>query len=401
MSRKNSKNPNNIWHHSVYNRTGAVKALNEAIEAGKAADFLNMSSRGKKRTSEKENELEEEVCFEEDDETAPTADISCSILSSRDASNSDFRFPLERVSRATSMPALRRVSSKQRKLAHGSLTSSNDQQDHNRKLLTHNSSSRSKLRHTQSTYMMGRESPNPRGSANATFDLFTSTGSSGGAPRNAIFETIQERSSPSVTFDLSLLSRPTSVTSMSSPNSLGTTTPDIFASSAREILSAHTSAPSSRLPTLDIFDRRAQEVLAAPPSNASNSVGRGSPMSSTSSIISGLVSPPSDIFHKRAQEVSAAPSKPSAGGIGRGASVGGTYATAPRMTTSNPSTNTKMELSGTEMSLPTVHERDLSPDEDNELRAFLGMFAKEVSHHPLPLNKTKTRRAYRGPDSLM
>lgn len=49
MSRKNANNPNNIWHHPEFNRTIAVRALNEALATGKAKDFLCMTARGRKR----------------------------------------------------------------------------------------------------------------------------------------------------------------------------------------------------------------------------------------------------------------------------------------------------------------------------------------------------------------
>lgn len=51
MSRKRANNPNNVWSHPEFHRGTAVKALSEALESGKAIDFLNMTSisRGRKR----------------------------------------------------------------------------------------------------------------------------------------------------------------------------------------------------------------------------------------------------------------------------------------------------------------------------------------------------------------
>ena len=80
MSRKNAYNPNNVWHHPEFNRSSAVRSLDQALQTGKATDFLNISnmSRGKKRKGDTSKELEHD--FDDDD------DISTTAMDGRDAS---------------------------------------------------------------------------------------------------------------------------------------------------------------------------------------------------------------------------------------------------------------------------------------------------------------------------
>eukprot|EP00579_Thalassiosira_antarctica_P025189 CAMPEP_0202013358 /NCGR_PEP_ID=MMETSP0905-20130828/25926_1 /ASSEMBLY_ACC=CAM_ASM_000554 /TAXON_ID=420261 /ORGANISM="Thalassiosira antarctica, Strain CCMP982" /LENGTH=420 /DNA_ID=CAMNT_0048572881 /DNA_START=35 /DNA_END=1293 /DNA_ORIENTATION=+ len=80
MSRKNAYNPNNVWHHPEFNRSSVVRSLDQALQTGKATDFLNISniSRGKKRKGDASKELEHD--FDDDD------DISTTAMDGRDAS---------------------------------------------------------------------------------------------------------------------------------------------------------------------------------------------------------------------------------------------------------------------------------------------------------------------------
>ena len=252
MSRKNANCPHNIWSHPNFNRSSAVIALNQASKTGLEIDFLGkpLTSRGKKRTSDKEGEY---------DETASFMDSSVG-----DASIPDLCSPfLLSGSRAYSMPTLPRVSSKQRKLlAHSSLRSSNHQQQRN--LLTNNFTASNIIRHTQSTSFLHQGSANRGSAANDTFDLLPPCGGTS----NATFETTGEETAKA-TFDLTSLfsSRMTPSHGVSSPlNSLlPATAPDLFASGA-----SNTSTYASSV------------------SSTSNDLGRNTPIGNTNEIGSGL-----------------------------------------------------------------------------------------------------------------
>lgn len=259
MSRKNANCPHNIWSHPNFNRSSAVIALNQASKTGLEIDFLGkpLTSRGKKRTSDKDGERGSFA----DDETASFMDSSVG-----DASIPDLSSPfLLSGSRACSMPTLPRVSSKQRKLAHSSLRSSNPQQQR-RNLLTNNFTASNLIRHTQSTSILHQGSVNRGSAANATFDLIPPCGGTS----NATFETTGEETAEA-TFDLTSLfsSHITPSHGVSSPlNSLlPATAPDLFASGASNASTYASSITSSA---------------------ASNDLGRNTPIGNTNNEMLGL-----------------------------------------------------------------------------------------------------------------
>ena len=211
--RKNVINSNNTWHHPDFHRTSAVKALKQSLETGKPIDLFK---KGKKRTH-----FPGEDGYDDDDSTLPS-------MGNRDPSEQDlFRSPFLSM-RASSMPMLPRVSSKQRKLAH-SIKCNQQQQQSN--LLSNHSLAGSNLRYSQSTNMIGRGGSSNRGTANATFDLLPSP--RGGA--NATFPTIREGQSANATFDLNALSARANNRIMPPSNSLAPPA-NMFALSAQEIL---------------------------------------------------------------------------------------------------------------------------------------------------------------------
>lgn len=303
MSRKNATNPNNTWHHPDFNRTSAVKALKQSLETGKPVDFLNR--RGKKRSH-----FPGEDGYDDDDSTLPS-------MGSRDPSEQDlFRSPFLST-RASSMPMLPRVSSKQRKLAH-SIKSNQQQQQSN--LLSNHSLAGSNLRYSQSTNMIGRGGSSNRGTANATFDLLPSP--RGGA--NATFPTIREGQSANATFDLNALSARANNRILPPSNSLAPPA-NMFALSAQEILN---NAIGRSAPL-------AANRLGGTPIG-SNALG-GTPLGRTS-----LSSTP----------------------LGGGTPLGGT--------------NNEVELSAAQPSSPNGRElvdSEMTQEEDSELTAFFGTFA--------------------------
>jgi len=189
MARKNAYNPNNIWHHSGFNRASAVKSLNQSLETGKAVDFLNMTAitRGKKRRGG-DNTKECEHSYNEDDDSSSNMAMGGSGEDTFDPFHRPaFSQSHNTMGNTSSLPILPSQKSpmitgkkKSRTLSMCTLSSGEHQQQQRNRLLT----SSNLLRYSQSVNALGSGVPNNNlnssssgGGANATFDLPTTSSS--------------------------------------------------------------------------------------------------------------------------------------------------------------------------------------------------------------------------------
>eukprot|EP00578_Thalassiosira_sp_NH16_P003816 CAMPEP_0181140884 /NCGR_PEP_ID=MMETSP1071-20121207/35534_1 /TAXON_ID=35127 /ORGANISM="Thalassiosira sp., Strain NH16" /LENGTH=564 /DNA_ID=CAMNT_0023227849 /DNA_START=62 /DNA_END=1756 /DNA_ORIENTATION=+ len=292
MSRKRVNNPKNVWSHPEFHRDTAVKALSEALESGKAIDFLNMMSisRGRKRrpavaSNEEGGNREDEnldLFAMPQQLDASFTSIASGLVSESTSISSILSTATGGLSRScsqqgwvggnmaniASMPTLTTgIASltslnKRGKLAHSLTTKLQNhhpqqrQGDQQRRLLTQ-SVTASNLERARSQ-MTGQD----HGSSNATFDLITSPQTRGGASTSVIslLNSSSSRSSnaasnlmstsiglnlltgegnANATFDLSSVSS-SGLSGMMSTSTYGTgPSPNIFAQRAQEVMSAH------------------------------------------------------------------------------------------------------------------------------------------------------------------
>lgn len=209
MSRKNAYNPNNVWHHPDFDRSSAVRSLNQAMETGKATDFLNITStsRGKKRRGNSKESLVEPG-FEDDD------DISTTAMDGTGASNLLYRSKM-----GASMPILPSQKSSM-------------------------PLEKKRIKMSQSFSLNIKRQPKNRSSSmmlpsyqDSDNDLFDQMPSSRGGGSNATFDLLPART-PGMMFSSFNNCAPSS---------------NIFALSAQEMLAAHRNTSTSnighRLPT--------------------------------------------------------------------------------------------------------------------------------------------------------
>lgn len=240
MSRKNANNPNNIWHHPNFNRSSAVKALNQAVETGKASDFLNMSSvsRGKKRrgTVGSDNTVQT-IDSSNTSNTDHHSDVTLSRPRSR--GGGQIRGGMTNISSISSMP---------------SLPSAKPSREHKIK--------RWKQAHSFVLTQGGRSTSNTNNNVRPA--MLSSQTYRQGYPNNSndTFAPIGEGTS-NATFDLSLLS--SNYAAQNNP------------------LMGMMSSSSNFGPSSNIFNLSAQEMMSARSSN--NGLGRvPTPISSNTSM---------------------------------------------------------------------------------------------------------------------